>query len=227
MGQKVHPVGFRVGITRNWDARWFAEGPQFAEFVHEDERVRKFIKKRLFNAGVSKIEIERAAPQVITVRIYTARPGLAIGRKGEAIESLREEIQQIVPREVQLEIKEVPRPETNAQLIAEGIASQLERRVSFRRAMKKAISNALKFGVEGIKVRTSGRLGGADMSRVEWYRVGRLPLQTLRAEIDYGYAIAATKYGVIGVKVWVFSGEQYDSDRPSLTTPGTADATTV
>lgn len=213
MGQKVHPIGFRVGVTRDWSARWYAEGKQVAEFLHEDERVRNFVKKRLFHAGVSHIEIERTAPQAMTVKIHTARPGLAIGRKGEAIEGLREEIQQLVPREVQIEIREVPRPETNAQLIAEAIAVQLERRVSFRRAMKKAIANALKFGVEGIKVRTSGRLGGADMSRVEWYRVGRLPLQTLRAEIDYGFAVARTKYGVIGVKTWVFHGEDYKAGR--------------
>ncbi len=216
MGQKVHPIGFRVGVTRDWGARWYAEGKQVAEFIHEDERVRNFVKKRLFNAGVAKVEIERTAPQAITIKIHAARPGLAIGRKGEAIEGLREEVARIVPREVHLEIKEVPRPETNAQLIAESIVSQLERRVSFRRAMKKAISNALKFGVEGIKVRTSGRLGGADMSRVEWYRVGRLPLQTLRANIDYGFAIARTKYGVIGVKTWVFHGEQYAAGRASL-----------
>ncbi len=217
MGQKVHPVGFRVGITRDWDARWFAEGPQVAEFLHEDEKVRNFVKQRLFHAGVARIEIERSGPQAMTVKIFTARPGLAIGRKGEAIEGLREEVQQLVPREVQLEIREVPRPETNAQLIGEAIAVQLERRVSFRRAMKKAISNALKFGVEGIKVRCAGRLGGADMARIEWYRVGRLPLQTLRADIDYGFTVARTKYGVIGVKVWVFQGEEYKSNRSGQT----------
>ncbi|RMF13242.1 MAG: 30S ribosomal protein S3 [Candidatus Dadabacteria bacterium] len=217
MGQKVHPIGFRVGITRDWDARWYAEGPTVAEFLHEDEKIRRFIKERLYSAGVARIEIERPGAQVVTVKIHTARPGLAIGRKGEAIEALREEVAKLINREVQIEIKEVPRPETSAQLVAEAIAVQLERRVAFRRAMKKAISNALKFGVEGIKVRTAGRLGGADMARIEWYRVGRLPLQTLRADIDYGFAEAKTKYGVIGVKVWVFLGEQYQSGRAGLT----------
>jgi len=209
MGQKVNPVGFRVGVTRDWDARWFAQGKDVQTFLHEDEHIRRFVKKRLFHAGVASIEIERAAPQTVTVRVFAARPGLAIGRKGEAIEALREDVQKEVDREVQLEIREVSRPETNAQLVAEGIAVQLERRVSFRRAMKKAISNALKFGVAGIKVRTAGRLGGRDMARVEWYRVGRLPLQTLRADVDYGLAVARTKYGVIGVKVWVFRGEKF------------------
>lgn len=224
MGQKVHPIGFRVGVTRDWDARWYAEGAVVAEFLHEDERVRKFVKKKLFGAGVARTEIERPGQQVITVKIHTARPGLAIGRKGEAIEQLRDELNKLVSREVQVEIKEVPRPETNAQLIAEAIAVQLERRVAFRRAMKKSIANALKFGVEGIKIRTSGRLGGADIARTEWYRVGRLPLQTLRANIDYGFAEAHTKYGVNGVKVWVFLGEKYQSGRGRLATPGNAGA---
>lgn len=227
MGQKVHPIGFRVGVTREWSTRWFAEGPQVAEFIHEDDRVRKFVKKRLFAAGVAHIQIERSSAQAMTVKIHAARPGLAIGRKGEQIERLRDELQEEFPREIQLEIKEVPRPETNAQLIAESIATQLERRVSFRRAMKKAISNALKFGVEGIKVRCSGRLGGRDMSRVEWYRVGRLPLQTLRAQVDYGFSVARTKYGAIGVKAWVFQGEQYKSGRSGYVRSGVEDTQSV
>lgn len=209
MGQKINPNGFRLGITRDWDARWFARGKEFARFLHEDLELRNFLKKRLYHAGVAKIEIERQNADSVRVRVYAARPGVAIGRKGAEIEAIRSELHDLLKKEVDLDIREVDRPETHAQLIAESIASQLERRVGFRRAMKKAIANALKFGVKGIKVSVAGRLGGAELARTEWYRVGRLPLQTLRANVDYGYAVAWTKYGVIGVKAWVFHGEEY------------------
>jgi small subunit ribosomal protein S3 len=209
MGQKTNPNGFRLGITRDWDSRWFAKGREFARYIVEDETIRNYIKKRLYHAGIAKIEIERQTQDVVRVRVHAARPGVAIGRKGAEIEGIREELQHRLQKTIELDIREVDRPETNAQLIAESVASQIERRVGFRRAMKKAISNALKFGVKGIKVSVAGRLGGAELARTEWYRVGRLPLQTLRANVDYGYAVAWTKYGVIGVKAWVFHGEEY------------------
>jgi small subunit ribosomal protein S3 len=209
MGQKINPNGFRLGITRDWDSRWFARGKEFARFIQEDEATRNYIKKRLYHAGIAKIEIERQTSEAIRIRVYAARPGVAIGRKGVEIEGIRGELQERLKKTVDLDIREVDRPETNAQLIAESVASQIERRVGFRRAMKKAISNALKFGVKGIKVSVAGRLGGAELARTEWYRVGRLPLQNLRANVDYGYAVAWTKYGIIGVKAWIFHGEEY------------------
>ena len=205
MGQKVHPVGLRLGINKTWNSRWFA-GSGFAELVIEDEEIRRFLKKRLYQAGVSKIEIERAANKV-RIRIYTSRPGIIIGKRGAEIENLKKEIETKIKREVFIDIKEVRRPELEAQLVAENTALQLVRRVAFRRAMKKSVNAAMRFGAKGIKISCSGRLGGAEMARREWYREGRVPLHTLRADIDYGFAEAFTTYGVIGVKVTIFKGE--------------------
>lgn len=205
MGQKVNPIGFRLGIHRDWDSRWFA-GKEYSRFVLEDYNIRKFLKKKLFQAGVSRIEIERAANKV-RVKIYTARPGLVIGKKGAEIQNLKKELEKNVDREIFIDIQEVRKPEVDAQLVAENIALQLVRRVSFRRAMKKSVTSALRMGAQGIKVACSGRLGGAEMARREWYRKGRVPLHTIRADIDYGFAEAFTTYGVIGVKVTIFKGE--------------------
>ncbi|UCG65058.1 MAG: 30S ribosomal protein S3 [Deltaproteobacteria bacterium] len=205
MGQKVHPVGLRLGINRTWNSRWFA-GPEFASLVVEDQEIRRFLKKRLHQAGVSNIEIERAANKV-RLRIYTSRPGIIIGKRGVEIENLKKEIETKIRREVFIDIKEVRRPELEAQLIAENIAMQLVRRVAFRRAMKKSVASAIRFGAQGIKISCSGRLGGAEMARREWYREGRVPLHTLRADIDYGFTEAFTTYGVIGVKVTLCKGE--------------------
>jgi small subunit ribosomal protein S3 len=205
VGQKVHPVGLRLGINRTWNSRWFA-GSEFASLVVEDQEIRRFLKKRLHQAGVSNIEIERAANKV-RLRIYTSRPGIIIGKRGVEIENLKKEIETKIRREVFIDIKEVRRPELEAQLIAENIAMQLVRRVAFRRAMKKSVASAIRFGAQGIKISCSGRLGGAEMARREWYREGRVPLHTLRADIDYGFTEAFTTYGVIGVKVTVCKGE--------------------
>lgn len=205
MGQKVHPVGFRLGVIRTWDSRWYAE-KDFPSFVIEDRRIRQFIKDRLYHAGISKIEIERAANKA-RIKIHTARPGIVIGKKGAEIEKLKKDLEQAIKRDTLIDILEVKRPELDAQLVAENVALQLERRVAFRRAMKRAVGTTLKFGAKGIKIECSGRLGGAEMARTEWYREGRVPLHTLRADIDYGFAEAKTIYGVIGVKVWIFKGE--------------------
>lgn len=205
MGQKVNPVGLRLGINKTWSSRWFATSG-FPSLVVEDTRVRIFLKKRLNQAGVSKIEIERAANKA-RIRIYTSRPGIIIGKRGAEIENLKKEIEGRVNREVFIDIKEVRRPEVEAQLVAENVAMQLVRRVAFRRAMKKAVNSAMRFGAQGIKISCAGRLGGAEMARREWYREGRVPLHTLRADIDYGFAEAFTTYGVIGVKVILFKGE--------------------
>ena len=205
MGQKVHPIGFRLGIHRDWDSRWFA-GKEYSSFVLEDYKIRKFLKKRAAQAGVSKIEIERAANKV-RVRLHTARPGIIIGKKGSEIEKLKKDLEKQVKREVIIDIQEVRKAEVDAQLVAENVAMQLVRRVAFRRAMKKSVSTALRFGALGIKISCSGRLGGAEMARREWYREGRVPLHTIRADIDYGFAEAFTTYGVIGVKVIIFKGE--------------------
>jgi len=205
LGQKVNPIGFRLGINRDWDSKWFA-GKEYSDFVFEDYSIRKFLKERLQQAGVSKIEIERAANK-IRLKIHTARPGLVIGKKGIEIQNLKKELEQKIDREFFIDIQEVRKPEVDAQLLAENIALQLVRRVSFRRAMKKSVSSALRFGVQGIKVACSGRLGGAEMARREWYRKGRVPLHTIRADIDYGFAEAFTTYGVIGIKVTIFNGE--------------------
>lgn len=205
MGQKVNPIGFRLGVNRDWDSRWFAL-KEYSDFVFEDYTIRKFLKEKLSQAGVAKIEIERAAGKV-RIRIHTARPGIVIGKKGSEIEILKRNLENKIKREVILDIQEVRKPEINAQLVAENIALQLVRRVAFRRAMKKAVSSALRFGALGIKIACAGRLGGAEMARREWYREGRVPLHTLRADIDYGFAEAFTTYGVIGVKVIIFNGE--------------------
>ena len=205
MGQKVNPIGFRLGINRTWDSRWFAK-KDYSTFVVEDFNIRKFIKNRLYQAGVSKIEIERAANK-IRIRIHTARPGIVIGKKGAEIENLKKELEKRIDREIFIDIQEVRKSEVDAQLVAENVALQLVRRVAFRRAMKKAVSSALRFGALGIKISCAGRLGGAEMARREWYREGRVPLHTLRADIDYGFAEAFTTYGVVGVKVIIFKGE--------------------
>ena len=205
MGQKVHPVGLRLGIIRSWDSKWFAK-KQYANLVYEDAKIRKFLKDKLYHAGISQIEIARAADRA-RIRIHTARPGIVIGKKGAEIEALKRQLEQMVRREILIDIQEVRKPEMDATLVAENIALQLTRRVAFRRAMKKAVSSALKFGAKGVRVACAGRLGGAEMARREWYREGRVPLHTLRADIDYGTAVAQTTYGVIGVKVWIFKGE--------------------
>ena len=205
MGQKVNPQGLRLGITRTWDSIWYAD-KEYSTFLIEDQKVKKFLKKRLQHAGLSKVNIERTGEQV-RVKLFTARPGIVIGKKGAEIEILKKELEKLISRKVSLDIQEVRRPEADAQLVAENIAQQLVRRVAFRRAMKKAVSSALRFGVQGIKISCSGRLGGAEMSRCEWGREGRVPLHTLRADIDYALAEANTTYGIIGVKVWIFNGE--------------------
>ncbi len=205
MGHKVHPYGFRLGYNKNWKSRWFSD-KKYAEYVFEDSKLRKYVKEKLFHAGISKIEIERAADKVRLI-LFTARPGIVIGRKGVEIEKLRAELKGKFAREFVIEVNEIRRPETDAQLVAESIAQQLERRVAFRRAIKKTLGMAQKFGALGIKVQCGGRLGGAEIARSEWAREGRVPLHTLRADIDYGVATAKTTYGVIGVKVWVFKGE--------------------
>jgi len=205
LGQKVNPVGFRLGIVNTWDSKWFATR-DYPKLVLEDRRIRDYLKDRLYHAGISHIEIERAANKV-KIRIFTARPGIVIGKKGSEIEALRRDLERKFRREVLIDIQEVRRPELDATLVAENIALQLIRRVAFRRAMKRAVSSALKFGAKGVRVASAGRLGGAEMARREWYREGRVPLHTLRADIDYGTALARTTYGIIGVKVWIFKGE--------------------
>ena len=205
MGQKVHPTGFRLGYTKSWNSNWFRERG-YAEWLHEDLKLKKWLKERLYRTGVARVVLERQA-NVLKVHIHTARPGIVIGKKGQEAEKLKKDIAKMMGAEVDLKIQEVRKPETNAQLVAENIAMQLERRVSFRRAMKKAVGTALRFGAKGIKVMCAGRLGGAEMSRTEWYREGRVPLQTLRADVDFGYAVARTTYGAIGVKTWVYHGD--------------------
>ena len=205
MGQKVHPYGFRLGYNKNRLSRWYSKKDN-PKFVFEDNKLRKFVKQKLFHAGISKIEIERAADKVRLI-LFTARPGIVIGRKGVEIEKLRAELRNKFQADFAIEVNEIRRPETDAQLVAENIASQLERRVAFRRAMKRTIGIAQKFGAQGIKISCAGRLGGAEIARTEWQREGRVPLHTLRADIDYGFAEARTTYGIIGVKVWVFKGE--------------------
>lgn len=205
MGQKVHPIGFRLGVIKTWDSKWYAEA-DYSKLLHEDIKLRNYLKKRLYHAGISKIEMERAASKA-KINIFAARPGIIIGKKGSEVEALKKELAKLTDKEVFINIQEVRKPEVDAQLVAENVALQLERRVAFRRAMKKSVSQALKFGAQGIKINCSGRLGGAEMSRTEWYREGRVPLHTLRADIDYGYAEAKTTYGIIGVKVLIFKGE--------------------
>ena len=213
MGQKVNPIGLRVGINKSWQSLWFA-GKNYPQLLQEDHQIREFLKKRLKGAGIARIVIERPTKKC-RVFIHTARPGVIIGKKGSEIEVLRKALQKLSSDEVLLNIVEVRKPDTDAQLIAENIASQLERRIAYRRAMKRAVQNAMSNSVEGIRVCLSGRLSGAEIARTEWYIEGRLPLHTLRADIDYGFAEAATTYGVIGVKVWVNNGEKYHMDLPS------------
>ena len=212
MGQKVHPTGIRLGIVKDWTSKWYADSQEFREYVRTDHLLRSFIKKKLKDASVSRIHIERPAKKA-NITIYTARPGIVIGKKGEDIEKLRAEVAALVGmtiNDVRINISEVRKPELDAQLVAEGIAQQLERRVMFRRAMKRAVTNTMRVGAEGVKIKVGGRLNGAEIARSEWYREGRVPLHTLRADIDYGFAEARTTYGVIGVKVWIFKGEVFD-----------------
>ena len=204
MGQKVHPNGFRLGITRTWKSRWF-EDKNYAKWVHEDLALKNYIKEKLAHAGISSIDIERAASKV-KVNVHTARPGIVIGKKGTGAEMLKKEIAGLTNSEVILNIHEVRKAELDAQLVAENVATQLQRRVSFRRAMKKSLQTAMKFGAKGVRIACSGRLGGAEMSRYEWYREGQVPLHTLRADIDYGFAESKTTYGIIGVKCWIYKG---------------------
>jgi ribosomal protein S3, bacterial type len=210
MGQKVNPFGFRLGYNKNWQSRWYSK-KEYPAYVFEDHNIRKYVKKLLFAAGLSRIEIERPGDKVRLV-LSTARPGIVIGRKGVEIEKLRADLKKKFNRDFAIEVNEIRRPEVEAQLVAENVAQQLERRVAFRRAMKRTVAMSTKFGAEGIKINCAGRLAGAEIARTEWYRDGRVPLQTLRADIDYGYAEARTTYGIIGVKVWIFKGEILDHE---------------
>ncbi|HHQ41362.1 MAG TPA: 30S ribosomal protein S3 [Chromatiales bacterium] len=216
MGQKVHPTGFRLGISKEWASKWYADSRRFPDQLLTDLKVREHIKKRLAHAAVSRIDIARPARQAY-ITIHTARPGIVIGRKGEDIERLRRELEALMPdaEDVRVKIEEIRKPELDAQLVAENVAQQLERRIMFRRAMKRAVTNAMFLGAQGIKIQVAGRLGGAEIARTEWYREGRVPLHTLRADIDYGFAEARTTYGVIGVKVWIFKGEVLGGERES------------
>jgi small subunit ribosomal protein S3 len=205
VGQKVQPVGFRLGVTKTWASKWYAE-KGYAKWLAEDLTIKRIIKEKMVHAGIAKVEIERSSTKC-TVNVHTARPGIIIGKKGQGAELLKADIQKLTESKVYLNIHEVRKAETDAQLVAENVATQLERRVSFRRAMKKAVQTAMKFGAKGIRLNASGRLGGAEMSRREWYREGRVPLHTLRADIDYGLALAKTTYGIIGVQCWVYKGD--------------------
>jgi len=205
LGQKVNPIGLRLNITRTWDSVWYADKEYGANLI-EDQEIRSYLKKRLYHAGISRIVIERTG-EAVRIKLYTARPGIVIGKKGAEIEALKKDLEQKFHRQCLIDIQEIRRPEADAQLVAENIAMQLERRIAFRRAMKKSINTAQRFGVKGIKISCAGRLGGAEMSRCEWFKEGRVPLHTLRADIDYGTAEAKTTYGIIGVKVWIFKGE--------------------
>ncbi len=225
MGQKVHPTGIRLGIVKDWSSKWYADSKTFPHYVAMDHKLRVFIKEKLKDASVSRIAVERQAKKV-NITIFTARPGIVIGKKGEDIEKLRAEVAAMIRMpmsDVRININEVRKPELDAQLVAEGIAQQLERRVMFRRAMKRAVTNTMRVGAEGVKVKVGGRLNGAEIARSEWYREGRVPLHTLRADIDYGVAEAKTTYGVIGVKVWIFKGEVFD--KPEVAAVESAEAT--
>jgi small subunit ribosomal protein S3 len=216
MGQKVHPTGIRLGITKDWTSKWYADSKDFGNFLHNDLKVRDFLQKKLASASVSRIQIERPARNA-RITIHSARPGLVIGKKGEDIERLRGEVSEMMGIPVHINIEEVRKPELDATLVAQGIAQQLEKRIMFRRAMKRAVTNSMRLGAQGVKINVAGRLNGAEIARSEWYREGRVPLHTLRADIDYGFAEARTTYGVIGVKVWVFNGEVLDvnEDQPA------------
>ncbi len=206
MGQKVNPIGFRVGINRTWNSRWYADGEEYAQLLHEDLKIQQFLETKLANAGISRIVIERPAKKA-RVTIHSARPGVVIGKKGADIERLRRDLMRMTKSEVHLNIMEIRKPEIDAKLVAENIAQQLERRVAFRRAMKRSVQSAMRLGAQGIRINCGGRLGGAEIARTEWYREGRVPLHTLRADIDYGMSTAKTAYGTCGVKVWIFKGE--------------------
>ncbi len=206
MGQKAHPKGLRIGIIRDWDSRWYARGDEYRDFLHEDLAIRKHIKKSLYDAGISRVEIERAANR-LKINIHTAKPGMVIGRGGAGVEALSRELEDMTDKDININIQEVKVPETDAQLVAESVAFQLERRISFRRAIKQAAGRAIRAGAKGVKIMVAGRLGGAEMSRTEWTTEGSVPLHTLRADIDYGLAEAFTTYGQIGVKVWVYKGD--------------------
>jgi len=216
MGQKVHPTGIRLGITKDWTSKWFAESKDFGNILHTDLKVREYLQKRLASASVSRIQIERPARNA-RITISTARPGLVIGKKGEDIERLRVDVSEMMGIPVHINIQEVRKPELDATLVAQGIAQQLEKRIMFRRAMKRAVTNSMRLGAQGVKINVAGRLNGAEIARSEWYREGRVPLHTLRADIDYGFAEAQTTYGIIGVKVWIFKGEVFDHGSLSTT----------
>ncbi|MGV6850837.1 MAG: 30S ribosomal protein S3 [bacterium] len=214
MGQKVHPTGIRLGISKDWSSKWYAEGRDYAEYLNTDIAVREYIKSKLADAGVSSIQIERPAKSA-RVTIHTARPGIIIGKKGEDIDKLRKELTRMMGVSTAVNVAEIRRPEMDATLVAQGIAQQLERRVMFRRAMKRSVGNAMRLGAEGIKIAVGGRLNGADIARTEWYREGRVPLHTFRANIDYGTAEALTTYGILGIKVWIYKGEVFDLEAES------------
>ncbi len=206
MGQKVNPKGFRIGVIKDWDARWYANNKEFKNFLYEDYQLRRYVKEKLYASGVSKVDIERAGGQV-RINVFTAKPGIVIGRGGQEVEVLRKELEKMCGKTVKVNITEVKRPEMDAQLVAESVASSLERRIAFRRAMKQTVNRTMRMGGEGIKIMCSGRLAGAEIARTEWYAEGKVPLHTLRADIDYGFAEANTAYGKIGVKVWIYKGE--------------------
>jgi small subunit ribosomal protein S3 len=218
MGQKIHPIGFRLAVNRNWASRWYANSKNFPAILAEDAKVREFLKKKLAHAAVSKVIIERPARDA-KITIYSARPGVVIGKKGEDIEALKAMLRKLMTVPVHLSIEEIRKPETDAQLIADSIANQLEKRIMFRRAMKRAMQNAMRLGAQGIKIMSSGRLNGAEIARTEWYREGRVPLHTLRADIDFGFSEARTTYGIIGIKVWVFKGQVMASGEAPAAAP--------
>jgi small subunit ribosomal protein S3 len=209
MGQKVHPIGIRLGVIKDWTSTWYADSKQYAEYLNTDLKVRDYLRKRLASASVSRIQIERPA-RTARITIHSARPGIVIGKKGEDIEALRKEVSDMMGVPVHINVEEIRKPELDAQLVAESVAQQLERRIMFRRAMKRAVTNTMRLGAQGIKINVAGRLGGTEIARTEWYREGRVPLHTLRADIDFGFAEAHTPSGVIGVKVWIFKGEVFD-----------------
>lgn len=217
MGQKVHPTGIRLGIVKDWTSRWYADSKSYPILLEQDLLARAFLKKKLMNASVSRIQINRPGENA-QITIHTARPGIVIGKKGGDIDTLRAEVSKMMGVPVQINVEEIRKPELDAQLVAEGVAQQLERRIMFRRAMKRAVTNTMRLGAEGIKIKVSGRLNGADIARNEWYREGRVPLHTLRADIDYGVTEAMTTYGILGIKVWIFKGEVFD-DKPSINQP--------
>ncbi len=224
MGQKVHPTGIRLGIVKDWTSKWYADSRSYPEVLNNDLQVRDFLRKRLAKASVSRIQIERPARNV-RITIHTARPGIVIGKKGEDIEKLRAEVAKMVGIPVHINIEEIRKPELDATLVAQGIAQQLEKRIMFRRAMKRAVGNSMRLGAQGVRINVAGRLNGAEIARSEWYREGRVPLHTLRADIDYGVATAYTTYGVIGIKVWIFKGEVLDTSELAATSPERKTAT--